>query len=174
MNKDVIKKQEEDSRYIIGRGFSSPVIYYFPSRTVVFAIQLCDHRGVPILKLQPVQVRCALKDSLEINRVISKTKFLSKAYIEKGILIYHLDIKVASYQDVLVDSKKINQKDYTKDIFLDYLNKAPFKDLCSEFNLEELRNKVRNKIMGEIDEEWCKLDHFIANSLSETEDKNND
>lgn len=158
----------------LGRGFSSPVIYYYPSHIVVFVIQLCDHKGVPILRLQPVRIHCALKDSLEINRVISKTKFLSKAYIEKGILIYHLDIKVASYQDVLVGSKKINQKDYTKDIFLDYLNRAPFKDLCSEFNLEELRNKVKNKIMGEIDEEWCKLDHFIANLLSETEDKNND
>ena len=158
----------------LGRGFSKPIIQFFPWLSVVFVIQLCDHKGVPILKLQPVQIHCALKDSLEINRVISKTKFLSKAYIEKGILIYHLDIKVASYQDVLVDSKKINQKDYTKDIFLDYLNKAPFKDLCSEFNLEELRNKVKNKIMGEIDEEWCKLDYVIANSLSGIEDKNND
>ena len=160
--------------YILGRGFSEPMVHYFPSLTVVFAIQLCDYRGVPMLKLQRVQIHCALKDSLEINRVISKTKFLSKAYIEKGILIYYLDIKVASYQDVLVGSKKINQKDYTKDIFLDYLNKAPFKDLCSEFNLEELRNKVKNKIMGEIDEEWCKLDYIIANLLGGIEDKNND
>ena len=156
----------------LGRGFSSPMIYYFPSRTVIFVIQLCDHKRVPILKLQPVQIHCTLKDSLEINRVVSKTKFLSKAYIEKGILIYHLDIKVASYQDVLVGSKKINQKDYTKDIFLDYLNKAPFKDLCSEFNLEELRNKVKNKIMGEIDEEWCKLDYVIADALSKEDDSN--
>lgn len=158
----------------LGRGFSSPVIYYYPSHIVVFVIQLCDHKGVPILRLQPVRIHCVLKDSLEINRVISKTKFLSKAYIEKGILIYHLDIKVASYQDVLADCKKINQKDYTKDAFLDYFNKAPFKDLHSEFNLEELRNKVKNKIMGEIDEEWCKLDYIIANSLSGIEDKNND
>ncbi len=158
--------------YILGRGFSEPIVYYFPSLSVVFAIQLCDHRGVPMLKLQRVQIHCALKDSLEINRVISKTKFLSKAYIEKGILIYHLDIKVASYQDVLVSSKKINQKDYTKDIFLDYLNKAPFKDLCSEFNLEELRNKVRDKINAEIDEEWCKLDYIIANALSKEDDSN--
>ena len=158
----------------LGRGFSSPVIYYYPSHIVVFVIQLCDHKGVPILRLQPVRIHCILKDSLEINRVISKTKFLSKAYIEKGILIYHLDIKVASYQDVLADCKKINQKDYTKDAFLDYFNKAPFKDLHSEFNLEELRNKVKNKIMGEIDEEWCKLDYIIANSLSGIEDKNND
>ena len=160
--------------YILGRGFSEPMVHYFPSLTVVFIIQLCDHKRVPILKLQPVQIHCTLKDSLEINRVISKTKFLSKAYIEKGILIYHLDIKVASYQDILADSKKINQKDYTKDAFLDYLNKAPFKGLRSEFNLEELRNKVKNKIMGEIDEEWCKLDYIIANSLSGIEDKNND
>ena len=160
--------------YILGRGFSEPIVHYFPSLTVVFVLQLCDHKRVPILKLQPIQIHCTLKDSLEINRVISKTKFLSKAYIEKGILIYYLDIKVASYQDVLVGSKKINQKDYTKDIFLDYLNKAPFKDLCSEFNLEELRNKVRDKINAEIDEEWCKLDHLIANLLSEMEDKNND
>ena len=158
--------------YILGRGFSEPVIYYYPSHIVVFVIQLCDHKGVPILRLQPVRIHCILKDSLEINRVISKTKFLSKAYMEKGILIYHLDIKVASYQDVLVGSKKINQKDYTKDIFLDYLNKAPFKDLCSEFNLEELRNKVKNKIIGEIDEEWCKLDYIIADALSKEDDSN--
>ena len=150
----------------LGRGFSSPVIYYYPSHIVVFVIQLCDHKGVPILRLQPVRIHCILKDSLEINRVISKTKFLSKAYIEKGILIYHLDIKVASYQDVLVDSKKINQKDYTKDILLGYLNTSLFKDLHLEFNLEELRNKVRNKIMGEMDEEWCKLDYIIADALS--------
>lgn len=156
----------------LGRGFSSPVIYYYPSHIVVFVIQLCDHKGVPILRLQPVRIHCTLKDSLEINRVISKTKFLSKAYIEKGILIYHLDIKVASYQDVLVGSKKINQKDYTKDIFLDYLNKAPFKNLCSEFNLEELRNKVRDKINAEIDEEWCKLDHIIADALSKEDNSN--
>ena len=156
----------------LGRGFSSPVIYYFPSRTVVFAIQLCDHKGVPILKLQPVQVRCALKDSLEINRVISKTKFLSKAYIEKGILTYHLDIKVASYQDVLADGKKINQKDYTKDILLDYLNISLFKDLYLEFNLERLRNKVKDKIKQEIDEEWCKLDYVIADALSKEDDSN--
>ena len=144
----------------------------YPSHIVVFVIQLCDHKGVPILRLQPVRIHCILKDSLEINRVISKTKFLSKAYMEKGILIYHLDIKVASYQDVLVGSKKINQKDYTKDIFLDYLNKSPFKDLCSGFNLEELRNKVKNKIMGEIDEEWCKLDYIIADALSKEDDSN--
>ena len=150
----------------LGRGFSSPVIYYYPSHIVVFVIQLCDHKGVPILRLQPVRIHCILKDSLEIGRVISKTKFLSKAYIEKGILIYHLDIKVASYQDVLVDSKKINQKDYTKDILLGYLNTSLFKDLHLEFNLEELRNKVRNKIMGEMDEEWCKLDYIIADALS--------
>ena len=160
--------------YILGRGFSEPMVHYFPSLTVVFVIQLCDHKRVPILKLQPVQIHCTLKDSLEINRVISKTKFLSKAYIEKGILIYHLDIKVASYQDVLVGSKKINQKDYTKDAFLDYLNKAPFKGLRSEFNLEELRNKVKDKTKQEMDEEWCKLDHLIANLLSEMGDKNND
>ena len=150
----------------LGRGFSSPVIYYYPSHIVVFVIQLCDHKGVPILRLQPVRIHCILKDSLEIGRVISKTKFLSKAYIEKGILIYHLDIKVASYQDVLVDSKKINQKDYTKDILLGYLNTSLFKDLHLEFNLEELRNKVRNKIMAKIDEEWCKLDYIIADALS--------
>lgn len=158
--------------HILGRGFSEPMVQYFPSLTVIFVIQLCDHKRVPILKLQPVQIHCTLKDSLEINRVISKTKFLSKAYIEKGILIYHLDIKVASYQDVLVGSKKINQKDYTKDIFLDYLNKAPFKDLCSKFNLEELRNKVRDKINAEIDEEWCKLDHIIADALSKEDNSN--
>ena len=87
----------------IGRGFSKPIIEFFPWLTVVFTIQLCDHKGMPILKLQPVRIHCTLKDSLETSRVISKTKFLSKAYIEKGILIYHLDIKVASYQDVLVD-----------------------------------------------------------------------
>ena len=156
----------------LGRGFLSPVIYYYPSRIVVFVIQLCDHKGVPILRLQPVRIHCILKDSLEINRVISKTKFLSKAYIEKGILIYHLDIKVASYQDVLVDSKKINQKDYTKDILLDYLNISLFKDLHLEFNLEKLKNKVKDKIKQEIDEEWCKLDYIIADALSKKDDSN--
>ena len=55
---------------------------------------------------------------------------------------------------------------------MDYLNKAPFKDLCSEFNLEELRNKVKSKIKQEIDEEWCKLDYVIADALSKEDDSN--
>ena len=28
----------------LGRGFSKPMVQFFPSLTVVFAIQLCDHK----------------------------------------------------------------------------------------------------------------------------------
>ena len=161
-------KDIEDNGYKIGRGFSKPIITFAPIYTIAFVIQPCDHKGLPVGVSQTIQIGYQLDGLLEANRVISKTKFLNKASKYERVLIYHIDIKVADYQDALSDCKKVNQKDYTEDIFLDYYHNVISNHLEADnvFDFKEIREKIISEIKEELSEEWCKVDHIISDALS--------
>ncbi len=170
----------------IRRGFTSSSPIMVLEKNTVFKVLLLlrpvNQNGAVISVSQEILMQYELNGLLELRRAMCKTKFKYKAFVvDCNILVYDIDVKVASYQDIVLGMKKINQQDYNSDSFLNYYNDVLTKkaiemkdDEMFMFDFEYIKIRTIEREREELSNEWCALDHLIDNSLSETEDKNND
>lgn len=169
MSEDIIKKQEEDSRCKIGRGFSTPIQIVIPDDTskVVLLLRPVNQNGAIISVGQEILMQYGLDGLLELRRALCKTKFEYKAFIvDDGVLVYDIYVKVVSYQDILSGTKKINQQDYSSDSFLNYYNNVLSKGADEMFDFEYIKERTIAREKEELSEEWCKVDHIVSDALS--------
>ncbi len=184
--KDFDRDSVSSLKKTIGRGFTSSSPIMVLEKNTVFKVLLLlrpvNQNGAVISVSQEILMQYELNGLLELRRAMCKTKFKYKAFVvDCNILVYDIDVKVASYQDIVLGMKKINQQDYNSDSFLNYYNDVLTKkaiemkdDEMFMFDFEYIKTRTIEREREELSNEWCALDHLIANSLSGIEDKNND
>lgn len=154
----------------IGRGFSTPMQTVIPNSTfkVLLLLRPVNQNGAIISVVQEILIQYDLDGLLELRRALCKTKFKYRAFVvDSDVLVYDIDVKVVSYQDILSGTKKINQQDYSSDSFLNYYNNVLSKEANEMFNFEYIKEKTIEREKEELSREWCAIDHIIANALSE-------
>lgn len=154
----------------VGRGFSTPMQTVILNSTfnVLLLLRPVNQNGAIISVGQEILMQYSLDGLLELRRALCKTKFKYRAFvIDNDVLVYDIDIKVVSYQDIISGIKKINQQDYSYDSFLNYYNNVLSKGTNEIFNFEYIKERTIEREKEELSREWCEVDHIIANALSE-------
>ena len=157
----------------VGRGFNTPMQTVILDSTfnVLLLLRPVNQNGAIISAGQEILMQYSLDGLLELRRALCKTKFKYRAFvIDSNVLVYDIDVKVVSYQDIISGIKKINQQDYSSDSFLNYYNNVLSKGADEMFNFEYIKEKTIEREKEELSREWCALDHIIANALSEKDD----
>ena len=142
-----------------------------PSYILMLVLNPCNHKGDVIAPTQEILIQCNLEEYLKLNRILCKTKFLYSGFKNNGLLVYSMDIKVASYQDALVCDIKRDQDKHTSDVFLNYHIDKTGMDIAKLINYNYLRDILITEIKNDLSTEWCTLDYIINNALSNTSEE---